>query len=34
MDAPENYNRGDGSDLVDSTQSTAERDDDRERSDC
>ena len=33
MEAPESYNRGDGSDLVGSTQSTAERDDDRERSD-
>ena len=32
-DAPESYNRGDGSDLVGSTQSTAERDDDREGSD-
>ena len=33
MDAPARYNRGDGSDLVGSTQSTAERDDDREQSD-
>ena len=32
-EAPESYNRGDGSDLVGSTQRTAERDDDRERSD-
>ena len=32
-DAPESYNRGDGSDLVGSSQSTAERDDDREGSD-
>ena len=33
MNKLQSYNRGDGSDLVGSTQSTAERDDDRERSD-
>ena len=33
MEAAESNNRGDGSDLVGSTQGTAERDDDRERSD-
>ena len=32
MEAPERYNRGDGSDLAGGPQSTVERDDDRERS--
>ena len=31
--SPDRNNRGDGSDLVGSTQGTAERDDERERSD-
>ena len=33
MEAPENFNRGDGSDLAGSIPSTAERNDDRKSSD-